>query len=152
MQDMGAVVGAVVPPVRLVDQSRTASLRIAQAASMHPIVGGQGDGRRDRRDRRDRLEIGAHAGSCAQPSLVPSAPRGRHKLRRVREPAHLENLASRGGGGRFNRRETRSVPPDDRVPRRVVMFAARALLHRMRDLQPGTSALRVRLCLHHSLE
>ena len=63
---------------------------------MHPIVGGQGDGRRDRRD---RLEIGAHAGSCAQPSLVPSAPRGRHKLRRVREPAHLENLASRGGGG-----------------------------------------------------
>ena len=149
MQGMGAVVGTVVPPVRLVDQSRAASLRIAQAASMHPIVGGQGDGRRDRRD---RLEIGAHAGSCAQPSLVPSAPRGRHKLRRVREPAHLENLASRGGGGRFNRRETRSVPPDDRVPRRVVMFAARALLHRMRDLQPGTSALRVRLCLHHSLE
>ena len=149
MRNMDAVVGAVAPPVRLVDQSRAASLRIAQAASMHPIVGGQGDGRRDRRD---RLEIGAHAGSCAQPSLVPSAPRGRHKLRRVREPAHLENLASRGGGGRFNRRETRSVPPDDRVPRRVVMFAARALLHRMRDLQPGTSALRVRLCLHHSLE
>lgn len=32
------------------------------------------------------------------------------------------------------------------------MLAARALLHRMRELQPGTNALRIRLCLHRSLE
>ena len=82
---------------------------------MQPIVGGQGDGLRDRRDLIEIDRLGAHASLCVQPGVVPSAPRGRHKLRRDSEPAHFENLASRGGGGHFNGRETRSVPADDLV-------------------------------------
>lgn len=81
---------------------------------MQPIVGGQGDGLRDRRDLIEIDRRGAHAGSCVQPGVVPSAPRGRHQLRRASEPAHFENLASRGGG-RFNGRETRSVATEDLV-------------------------------------